>query len=101
MVQIAEGESSEIFCPSLVGGRDPVNKWMRAGGLNRALSIMLRNIAERVTFWIDLWQNVLNMCLGKHESVPTGSLKYACAGIPWACPTSGNTYAGFYGQESH
>jgi hypothetical protein len=35
----------------------------------------------------------------KHESVPTGALNCTCAGIPWAGPTSGNTYAGFYSRH--
>jgi hypothetical protein len=57
VVQITTGESSEIFCPCLVGGRDPVNKRMRKGSLNnlKARCIMLRNVAKWVTFYIDLW----------------------------------------------
>lgn len=53
-VQITNGELSEIFCSSLVGGRDSVNKRSRESGLNGAWRIILRNVAEGVTFWICL-----------------------------------------------
>jgi hypothetical protein len=32
----------------------------------------------------------------KHGPVRTGALGCPCTGTPWTCPTSGNTYAGFY-----
>ena len=49
VMQIMTGESSEIFCSCLVGGRDPVG--VRKGGLNqRVWCIILRNVAEGVTF---------------------------------------------------
>jgi hypothetical protein len=54
VVQITIGESSEIFCSSLVGGRDPVNKWMRKGGMNKARWIVLRNVSEGITFQVHL-----------------------------------------------
>ena len=50
VVQTTNGKSSKIVCSSLVGGRDPVNKGIRKGSLNRALCIMLRNVTERVAF---------------------------------------------------
>jgi hypothetical protein len=50
VVQITIGESSEIFCSSLVGGRDPVNKRMRKGSMNKARWIVLRDVSEGVTF---------------------------------------------------
>jgi hypothetical protein len=74
VVQITNGKSSEIFCPSLVGDRDPVNKWARKGTLNRALFIMPRNVTEGVTFYIHLRRNVLDMYVGNNESAPTGAL---------------------------
>ena len=46
VVKITTGESSEIFRSCLVGNRDPPRK----GGLNWVLCIMLRNVAEGVTF---------------------------------------------------
>ena len=45
MVHVTTGKSSEIFCSSLVGGRDPANKWVRKAALNGSLSIMV-NLAE-------------------------------------------------------
>ena len=95
VMQITNGESSEIFCSSWVGGRNPVRK----GGLNKTWCVMLRNVAEGDRFWIHLQRNILEMYLRKHELVPTGALGCACAGIPWASPTLGNTYAGFYYQS--
>jgi hypothetical protein len=32
----------------------------------------------------------------KHGPLHTGALGCPCRGISWACPTSGNTYTGFY-----
>jgi hypothetical protein len=58
VMQITIGKPSEVFCSSLVGGGGPVNKLLRKGGLNRARRIILRNVAERVTFQIDLWSKV-------------------------------------------
>jgi hypothetical protein len=49
VVQIMTGESSEIFCSSLVGRRDPLNKGTGEGGVNRVRCIILRNVAEGVT----------------------------------------------------
>lgn len=69
VVQISNGESPEIFCSCLVGGRDPVNKWMRKGRLNRARCIMLKNVTE-VTFYIDLWRNILDTRLGNRNQYP-------------------------------
>jgi hypothetical protein len=66
VVQITNGESSEIFCPCWVGGRHPVDKRMRKGALNKARCVMLRNIAKGVTFRIHLRQNILEMYPGKH-----------------------------------
>ena len=50
VIQITNGEPTEMFCSSLVGSRDPVNKRMRKGTINRALCNMLRNVVERVAF---------------------------------------------------
>ncbi len=57
MVETMTGKLSEIFCSCLTGwveGRDPVNKWMGKGSLNRAWCNMLGNVAKGVTFLIDL-----------------------------------------------
>ena len=51
------GELSEIFCSCLagrLGGKDPMNKWMRKGGLNKAWCNVWRNIAKGVMFLIHL-----------------------------------------------
>jgi hypothetical protein len=50
VLQITTGELSQVFCSCLGGGRDPVDKRMRKGGLNRVRCIMLRNVAKGVTF---------------------------------------------------
>ena len=50
VIQITNGEPTEMFCSSLVGSRDPVNKRMRKGIINRALCNMLTNVVERVAF---------------------------------------------------
>ena len=55
---------------------------MGKGNLNEAWCVMLRNIAEGVALWIHLGKNILEMYLGKHESIPTGALGCACAGMP-------------------
>jgi hypothetical protein len=95
VMQITNGESSEVFCSCLVWGRGPERK----GAPNKAWCVMLRNVAEGDRFWIHLGRTILEMHLGKHELVPTGASGCACAGIPWARPTSGNAYAGFYCQS--
>ena len=95
VMQITNGESSEVFCSCLVGGRGPGRKCTP----NKAWCVVLRNVVEGVTFWIHLEKTILGMYLGKHELAPTRALGCACAGIPWARPTSGNTYAGFYCQS--
>jgi hypothetical protein len=45
VVHITTGKSPKIFCSSVVGRRDPVNKWVRKGSLDGALCIML-SVAE-------------------------------------------------------
>ena len=50
VVQITNGESTEMFCSSLIGSRDPVNKRMRKGAINGALCNMLGNVVERIAF---------------------------------------------------
>ena len=72
VVQITTGDSSEIFSPCWIGGRDLVNKRMRKCGLNNVWWIILRSVAEAegVAFWIHLQRNILETS-GKHESVPT------------------------------
>jgi hypothetical protein len=54
VVQITTGKSSEILCTSLVGSRDPVNKGVRKGVLNRARCIILRSVAKRIHLWRDV-----------------------------------------------
>jgi hypothetical protein len=57
VVQIMAGESSEIFYSCLarwVGGRDPMNKRMRKGCLNKVRCNVRRNVAKEVTFLIHL-----------------------------------------------
>ena len=70
LVQITTGESSEIFCSCLVGGRDPVNKRVREGSMNKARCIVLRNVAEGVTFYIDLRRKVFDTYLGNMNRYP-------------------------------
>ena len=51
------GESPEIFCSCMegpVGGRGPMNKRVRKGGLNKTWCIVLRNVAKGVVFLIHL-----------------------------------------------
>jgi hypothetical protein len=51
VVQITNGESSEIFCSCSIRSRYPVNKKrMSKGGVNRVWRIVLRNVTEGVTF---------------------------------------------------
>jgi hypothetical protein len=57
MVQIMTSELSEVFCSYLgawVGGRGPMNKRMRKGGLNEAWCNVRRNIVKGVIFLIHL-----------------------------------------------
>ena len=55
VVQIMTGNSSKVFCSSLVGDRDPVNK-----RISRSRRALLRKVAQSVT----LRRNILNMYLG-------------------------------------
>ena len=57
MVQIVTGESSEIFYSCLGGqggGRDPMDKRMRKGDLDKAWCIVRKNVAKGVMLLIDL-----------------------------------------------
>jgi hypothetical protein len=56
MVQIMTGEPSEIVCSCLrrVWGRDPMNKRIRKGGLNKAWCKVRRNLTKGVVFLIHL-----------------------------------------------
>jgi hypothetical protein len=62
VVEIPIGQSSEVLGSMLVGGRDPVNKWMGEGGLRRARCNGLRKVAKEV-FLVHLQRNVMDMYL--------------------------------------
>ena len=54
---------------------------------------MPRDVVENVVFLILLRRNMqLDMCLGRHELVPTRALGRSCSRTPWATRTSGNSY---------
>jgi len=52
VVQIMTGKSSKVFCSPLVGDRDPVNKRIGTGSMNRGA--LLRNMAKIVTWSVAL-----------------------------------------------
>jgi hypothetical protein len=54
----------------LVGVRNPVNKRVRKGSLNKVRGNTLRNVAKGVTFYIDLWGNVFDKYLGNMNWYP-------------------------------
>jgi hypothetical protein len=54
----------------LVVVRDPVNKRVRKGRLIKVRCIILRNVAEGVTFYIDLRRNVFDTYLGNMNWYP-------------------------------
>jgi hypothetical protein len=86
-MQITNGESSEVFCSCLVGGRGPARK----GAPNKAWCVMLRNEVEGVTFWIHLEKKIFRDVsrktqIGTHQSI----------GLCLCRDTLGETYIGEY-----
>lgn len=54
---------------------------------------MLGRVVEKVVFLVLLRRNMqLDMCLRKHELVPTRAMGRPCAMMPWAARTSGYSY---------
>jgi hypothetical protein len=64
---MTNGQSSEVLGSMLVGGRDPVNKWIGKGGLRRARCNVLRKVAKNVTFLVHLQRDIMDMYLRKMD----------------------------------